>query len=359
MGILRFLLALSVLVAHSHPIKGIEFVGSELAVETFFIISGFYISMVLNEKYVNVKNPYWLFISNRALKLYPMYYLVLILTLVCAKFVPQYDLTTYANNLNAYNKYGHSMTAFSWLFALGANAIIFFQDIFLFLGFNPGTGSFYFTHNFKNETVKGWEFAMVVQAWSIALELMFYLLAPFIVRRKPWIIGVILLASLGFKLFGASQGYEGDPWSYRFFPFELGYFLIGTFSYFGYKNYVRRMHLSKIVGITIYFSVAIITIFYKQLSFNYSAPLYIMFIALAIPFLFQYTKGIKFDREIAELSYPMYLTHILVFNVISALHIWLYPDVLNFVGTIVFSYILNRLLGNTLEKFRQRRVVTN
>src|SRR3569623_308588 len=82
MGFLRVLLALSVLIAHSEEFLGIKLIGGRLAVETFFIISGFYMSLVLSEKYGHIKNSYKLFISNRFLRLLPVYWVVLNATAV-------------------------------------------------------------------------------------------------------------------------------------------------------------------------------------------------------------------------------------------------------------------------------------
>jgi peptidoglycan/LPS O-acetylase OafA/YrhL len=69
MGVLRTLLALSVVLSHSGPLFGIELVGGQLAVQSFYMISGFYMTMVLTEKYVNANSSYRLFISNRILRL--------------------------------------------------------------------------------------------------------------------------------------------------------------------------------------------------------------------------------------------------------------------------------------------------
>ena len=77
MGILRILLAISVVLSHSSSIFRVSFVGGPLAVQAFFIISGFYMSLILNEKYIGVNNSYKLFISNRFLRLYPMYWVIL------------------------------------------------------------------------------------------------------------------------------------------------------------------------------------------------------------------------------------------------------------------------------------------
>ena len=82
MGSLRLLLAISVLIAHSGPISGFSLIGGIEAVEIFFIISGFYMALILNTKYVGV-NSYYLFITNRFLRIFPTYWLVLLLTTFC------------------------------------------------------------------------------------------------------------------------------------------------------------------------------------------------------------------------------------------------------------------------------------
>lgn len=79
MGTIRLLLAISVVIAHTSSIFGFNLVGDLLAVELFYVISGFYMALILNEKYVSPKNVYKLFITNRLLKLYPAYWFILIL----------------------------------------------------------------------------------------------------------------------------------------------------------------------------------------------------------------------------------------------------------------------------------------
>lgn len=66
MGILRLLLAISVIIAHTESVFGVRLVGGVIAVQAFYIISGFYMAMILTEKYIG-KNSYKLFITNRLL----------------------------------------------------------------------------------------------------------------------------------------------------------------------------------------------------------------------------------------------------------------------------------------------------
>src|SRR5947209_17753171 len=86
MGILRMLLAISVLLLHTQDTQLFSLAG-DMAVPAFFIISGFYMALILNEKYIG-KHSYKVFITNRLLRLYPMYYITtfLMLCFVLLKF---------------------------------------------------------------------------------------------------------------------------------------------------------------------------------------------------------------------------------------------------------------------------------
>ena len=59
--------------------------GGVVAVQAFYIISGFYMALILNTKYVGA-GAYRVFIGNRFLRIYPVYWVVLILTVVLSCF---------------------------------------------------------------------------------------------------------------------------------------------------------------------------------------------------------------------------------------------------------------------------------
>jgi len=107
MGILRFILALSVVITHSTSIFGLRGVGGQIAVQAFYIISGFYMTLILNEKYIGVNNSYKLFITNRFLRLYPTYWVVLLLTIIYSVFVSVYsngnDFALFGNYVNYFD----------------------------------------------------------------------------------------------------------------------------------------------------------------------------------------------------------------------------------------------------------------
>jgi peptidoglycan/LPS O-acetylase OafA/YrhL len=52
MGVIRFLFALTVLLSHEVDLFGLTLTGSIIAVQCFYIISGFYMGIILEEKYI-------------------------------------------------------------------------------------------------------------------------------------------------------------------------------------------------------------------------------------------------------------------------------------------------------------------
>ena len=60
MGTIRLLLALAVLLMmHSTPLLGIRMINGAWAVQAFYVISGFYMALVLNEKYPRGRTRLW------------------------------------------------------------------------------------------------------------------------------------------------------------------------------------------------------------------------------------------------------------------------------------------------------------
>lgn len=222
MGILRFILAISVVITHSSPVFGVSIVGGQMAVQSFYIISGFYMSLILNEKYK--KGSYKLFITNRFLRLYPIYWCVLILTVIWCVIMYYSSNTLAENSLSVFINYFQNMDFTTVIFLIFINLFLFGQDIALFLGLNPTSGGLFFTENFRNSNPQVHSFIFVPQAWTVGLELMFYLIAPFLVRRKIVTILILTAFTLCLKMFFYNSGFNHDPWTYRFFPTELLFF---------------------------------------------------------------------------------------------------------------------------------------
>jgi peptidoglycan/LPS O-acetylase OafA/YrhL len=361
MGIIRFLLALSVVTDHEGAIFGFKFVGGRIAVQSFYMISGFYMSLVLNEKYIGVNKSYRLFITNRFIRLYPIYWTVLIITfLIC---IASWIVKGHPLILESYLSVTPNLASFAYLII--ANIIIFGQDVALFLGINPKSGALFFTSDFLKTHPALNSFIFVRQAWTLAVELTFYLVAPFIVRRKPGIVIGIIALSLLLRLYLYNAlNLQHDPWTYRFFPTEIMFFLIG---YLCYKIYLKF----KPVQIPVYISIAtlsfiiIFTFIYNFIPetravyspFSYKEVVYFGSLIPGIPVLFMFLKRNKLDNNIGELSYPMYISHMLVGLVCNTIAItFIRSGLCIAIITVIFAYILNKLIADPVERFRQSRL---
>ena len=360
MGILRFLLAITVVLAHSSPIFGFSFVSAPIAVQSFYIISGFYMTLILNEKYVGVNGSYKLFISNRFLRLYPIYWIVLFLTVAYCIAIAVHSHGKHWGNLDIYAAHFDSMSFSSFTFLVFTNLFLFLQDVVMFLGLNTTTGHLFPTANFKETNPMLYEFLLIPQAWTIGIEIAFYLIAPFLVRRKLKIIIPLIIVSLILRLVLYYRlGLQYDPWTYRFFPTEVVFFLLGIVSYHMYRK-LRTQEIKDIYLKLIWFGILGFTVFYNFLPIPAKSYLYLIAFFVALPFVFILTKSWKRDSYIGELSYPIYISHMLILTLIIGRKI----PVIGGLGltltilTIVFSVILNELVAKKIEKLRQKRVKT-
>lgn len=354
MGLIRLLLAISVITAHSDPLFGLNFIGGQIAVEIFFMISGFYMALVLTEKY-NKKSDYKLFISNRCLKIYPTYWLILIL---CFAYRIILSLThPNSPDIFAFFDPDYHLNPISFLILLIPNFTILGLDWNLFLRLNPVTGSLIFTSNFRQFQPPLYDFNLIVQAWTLSLELFFYFLAPFLNRFKTRYLLLIMSLSLGLRLFLYSQGLNHDPWTYRFFPTELIFFLSGILMYRIYR-YLKTKDVKKIS--TLIFAFYFSFLFYYQfLPHERTKQIFIFLLSfVAIPFIFNLFKHNKIDRFIGELSFPVYICHFLIIDIFTHFtnlpHQFLSLTVT--VVSIIFSILILELLVKPIDHYRQSRI---
>ncbi len=360
MGILRLVLAISVVITHSESIWGVNFVGGKVAVQSFYIISGFYMSLILNEKYIGKNNSYKLYMTNRLLRLYPIYWTVLILTVLFGFIVFQATNGQKFPKIDVYIEYYHVMDFDTLFFLVFTNIFLFFQDIVLFLGLDTLNGQLFFTENFRTTSPKLFTFLLIPPAWTLGMEITFYLIAPFIVRKKLSLIFMLLALTFLLRIYLSNIGLTHDPWNYRFFPTELRFFLLGILSYHIYKRkYLIKTWLSKYV----FAALCILTLAYQLLPYAYSKEyFYFTIFFISIPYVFQFTKNSKIDRYIGELSYPVYISHILVILILKQLNIHTdFKHILPFglivvLTTLLLSMGLNKFVANKIEKIRQGRV---
>jgi peptidoglycan/LPS O-acetylase OafA/YrhL len=338
MGLIRVLLAVCVIIGHTAT-RGFYTIDGSIAVEAFYIISGFYMSMILNEKYVG-KGSYKLFITNRFLRLYPIYYAVIILSLAFIFCTGTWSMP--------------NLSPITILYLVFVNGFILFMDWVVFMGLNR-EGDLYFTSSFLNTNPKVHTFLLVPQAWTLSIEIAFYLIAPFILRRGVKIVLAIILVSLLARVLAYRLGYNYDPWTYRFLPFEFAFFFLGNISYRLY-NYIKAKPFKTIGYIA--FGLALITsMFYELVSFPKQKFIFLFLFAALVPFIFNLTKKWKWDAWVGDLSYPVYIVHVLIITLVTYFNIQLLNQTTTVtILSLAASVILNYIISKPIEKYRQSRV---
>lgn len=367
MGSLRLILALTVFLSHTSSLFGLMFVGASVAVQSFFLISGFYMALVLNEKY---KGPgsYYLFITNRLLRLLPAYWVVLVLTVVMIYSLRSFSAEEPWISYNFDNFFplldlkAKVMLIFSNLFIAG-------QDLLRVLGLDPASGSFVLSR----EPFKGgpamppvYNFFFIPPAWSIGTELLFYFAAPLIVRRKGVILA-LLAGSLSLRIAMFYSGYTSKVWQFQFFPTELAMFLMGVVSYRLYRS--RKDFFSSSFGLYATVAVGAATVLYQFIpGFEIGGTAmkkwaYYVMLMVLVPGVFCFSGRSKVDKYLGDLSYPVYIVHYSVIWLwvivrdslldtapLSVLHIGM------LVLTVALSVALFHFVINPMERVRQGRV---
>jgi peptidoglycan/LPS O-acetylase OafA/YrhL len=308
MGILRILLAVCVFCNHSQPIGNLRWLGGDLAVELFFVVSGFYMQLVLGTRYTKTKlGRLWVvkFYEARYFRLLPIYVLGGLLVVGAAFLRPDlapFPIWKFVWNLP--NTIGNLLFKF---FLCLTNTSIFLQDWTMFFG--VGNGQIKLTRNFWWSEKLLFEGLAIPQAWSLGTELSFYLVAPYLLNlRSRWLI-LCTCCSLVVKIVVVRALHLGDPWTYRFFPFELGYFLLGAlaFRYRGSFDHLVPERAEKywycVYPLVIGFATVRVPVPLPTLTYPVA-------LACALPLIFKLTAGIKVDRLTGELSYPFYIFHL-------------------------------------------------
>ncbi|HSN62358.1 MAG TPA: acyltransferase family protein, partial [Ferruginibacter sp.] len=185
----------------------------------------------------------------------------------------------------------------------------------------------------------------------------------FLVTKKLKIVSIIILASLILRLILRHNGLVNDPWSYRFFPTELLFFLLGTVAYHMYTK-LKSMQLNPLYLKIIFGGILVVTFFFNFIfvpaNFYFlKHPLYLVIFFICLPFVFLLSKKWKRDSKIGDLSYPIYISHLFLLTCIKDLNIFpnKYLGLALTVATVVFSILLNSSVTNKIERIRQKRLV--
>ncbi|MDE2589665.1 MAG: acyltransferase [Patescibacteria group bacterium] len=316
MGLLRLIFASLVFFGHANI-----FPNTFPSVESFFIISGFYMALILNEKYIQANNSYFLYISNRILRIYPSYLLILLLLFFL-------QVRRYAIIL--------SLHTFS-LMTIQQNLFIFTNPNF----FIPNA-------SYTAGYLQG-------PPWSLGIEFLFYFIAPFIVKTKKLVftfLGISVVASIFFQ-------------NITFFRVFYLFFL-GAIAYYVYAYYkkLQRMHALREIGICmgIISIIGLLVFFYPTLlnrghAFFTVEKLYFLFFTFAIPVIFHLTEKVRIDRLLGDFSYPVYISHeLVIFFLFSKVKDQTLHAIVTVLLVIFVSFLLYTFVDNPIANFKQKRI---
>lgn len=361
MGFLRVLLALAVVAGHAGPAFGWEWLrmtDGPRSVQAFYAVSGFYMTLVLHDKYAG-PGSYGAFLRARLLRLLPLYVIVAAATVAAAFACRAAGLGLFPP-LACWQAAVGALPAVDVAVLAASNALLVGQDAMCFLAVEPGTGLAWHADAFA-AAQPAWRFLFVPQAWTVCVELMFYVVAPALVRRPVWLLAGLTLASYGARAATIRTfGVGWDPWTYRFFPFELAHFLLGALACRAYFALRARDWLPRPLCVLALAAALALPFAASHLGDHvwkgrYAAPGLVPLLACLLPFVFAATRTSRIDRSIGELSYPIYLVHFLCLYAVDAIGSpWLDQRRGEVVAaaSLLLAVALWRAIGAPMERWR-------
>lgn len=356
MGVIRLVLALAVVITHTGGnFLGFKIIPGYTCVELFFIISGFYMEFILSGSY-NRKRDFYI---SRFLRLWPLFFIIAIGYYL---FAAGYTLLSHNAYTIAHAKELAEQNIFLKISALFSNLTMIGQDIFSWFYIGPGGNIKWFYGQFLDGTdaagyTWGGNIRMNGPAWSIGLEIWFYLLVPYLHKLNSLKIIILLAISIVARfLLLKSIGLH----TYFFFPTQFYLFLAGMLAY-RHKKYLdfrggikRILYLILLIGVVGYWYIPV----NKELLRLFLLPL---FLTITLNTLFYNFYSIKWDRVIGDLSYPVYISHSFIILVTPKLFEYLsIPfssekfSYLLYLIVILFSLLWTLKVEKIINKFRWR-----
>lgn len=343
MGYLRFFLAVAVVVVHIGGVYGYRPLTGRVAVEIFFAISGYLMALVLTEKYEG--GQVRAFFVSRVVRLYPSY----LLSLVFAASVGVF-LWEESSWMVHWRTHGSELGITQILFLILSQVLIVGSELPLFLKATDGSWDFVFS----TIDTSVWRYQLVPPAWSLSLEVIFYCIAPLVVRATTrslvaCVTGMVLLKVFVLWELDGSRG----PFEYRFFPFEVAFFVAGMLAY-RFRELIFRTSNGAVVLVVL---AALLPAFQflnagmreVGVSEEFPALAVVLFSTYALPHLAGPGgwNG-RIESWLGQLSLPIYLLHWPVIELLRSLKLAGEMGPLVEFGGVMLVTTLVSLLSNQL-----------
>ncbi|SEQ23869.1 Peptidoglycan/LPS O-acetylase OafA/YrhL, contains acyltransferase and SGNH-hydrolase domains [Virgibacillus subterraneus] len=325
-GTFRYLLAIFVVWGHLSPFPSKS---GGYAVFGFYILSGFLMALTLNKTYGFTLKGTKNFLTNRALRIFPPYLAVLLFSVFVVSLAP-----TIAHTLNVTMSMPESFA--EW-----------FKNLVI-LGLNNDAQT-----------------RLVPPAWSLHVELSFYIMMALILARSKKIVTTWFILSTAFTVFMVFAGFD---YQNRYFPVYAASlpFSIGAMIYY-YKDKLTFTSIPVLITLlTIYIlHSGLATLVWNDPGtegFYFS----LIITVLIIISLLNINKSIfptwarKTDSFLGDLSYSIFLCHWPV----AAFVTWIFLNgdtekrlsifLLSFLISHILAIIINLFIEKNVQKIRNR-----
>lgn len=267
-GFFRLFLALTVVCYH---ITSFVFIG-KFAVYAFFILSGFWVSKMFQEKYMLQENPVRTYLVSRFLRIYPLYLFLLLLALPVLYYED------------------------AGFFQLES-----IRDYILFWLTNLGLFGQYLYGK-----------SILVPAWSLDLEVQFYVLLPllfYVLKQKKHFIYLFIVSSVAALLIYWFEVPVLNRTVLYFLPFFLLGILMYLFDWKFSKSVVRWSWMITLGIVLLHYVFPNHTVQAKNSMYN--EWLNCGLAVLLVPFIAHNVKqkSDALDQTLGGLSYTVYLFH--------------------------------------------------
>lgn len=319
MGYFRLSLALLVCANHLWSVYAV----GRYAVFSFYIISGYLMASVTYEKYGTTCRGYFLYVANRMLRIYPIYFIVLIFSVITLFILKEHNTVQFDPNLFIPNSVS------SWFMNISLIGLDF---------------------NVLHRTVP--------QAWTLFIEITFYLIIPLAIRAGKATVLLWLAISVAYHVYLLVYPVNPEPWSAWFarygdvFSGSLGFALGCSIRVFHLRALINKTSLKiSILGLLFIYGIVCYRMLVDTTIINnewLSTYLYYASMFFTCVFVANTAKNkpSRTDLFIGKFSYPVYLTHLIAgfiiyssFNVDKSFILFIYGTVLSILISIILIKI--------------------
>jgi len=268
-GTLRFLLA--TLVALSHfGVSLPNFNQGVTAVVIFYMLAGMVSYKLITNQFSNQPLSYY---KNRFMRIYPLYFLTLLFAFFIYLIGAKSAFISSTPNIADYL----------------ANLTIIPLAYYMYTGQDS--------------------FTLLPPAWSLGVELQFYLLAPFIITKRKRLY-VVLFISLTIYILATFGIINTDIYGYRHIAGVLSIFLLGVLLQKALQDDREAKIIIALIHLTAVILLALLYMYDLKAPYNYET---LSGIIIALPLLLFIKKtpfvSSRIDKYLGSLSYALFLAH--------------------------------------------------